>query len=378
MSPAGPIAIDTSVLVRASTRRLLCAIQEVQGSNVIIPAEVVREAPRAYRGIAARHSRREVEWEAARRWERPWDERQRAELIGEAARRTVTRVKGLTTWLDGEARRNDSPYRLPASIPEDEALAAEVAAAGWGEASGEGGDPKVLAQALRDGARVVATENMRRVLEGELDEWLRLCRRDGRFAAAATPFVVTPDDWVSERLHEGSAEQRDWRVLVHAWAVMKPHGSRTAPEQVAARLHAAAAHLDADGSTRTAEWIRPSGWSASSTAGARGPRRSRRGWRGVWRPRGAPARARTAGWRTSAAEYQGRYREEERVHVRPSSGAKGAPASHTHRPRSARRTAGGSPRTATRRGAPEPDRAPAALHDPCARGMSVRRPVAVG
>ena len=148
-----------------------------------------------------------------------------------------------------------SPYRLPASIPEDEALAAEVAAAGWGEASGEGGDPKVLAQALRDGARVVATENMRRVLEGELDEWLRLCRRDGRFAAAATPFVVTPDDWVRERLYEGSAEQCDWRVLAHAWAVMKPHGSRTKPEQVAARLHAAAAHLNADGSTRTAEWM---------------------------------------------------------------------------------------------------------------------------
>ena len=35
VSPAGPIAIDTPVLVRASTRRLLCAIQEVQGSNVI-------------------------------------------------------------------------------------------------------------------------------------------------------------------------------------------------------------------------------------------------------------------------------------------------------------------------------------------------------
>ena len=255
MSPAGPIAIDTSVLVRASTRRLLCAIQEVQGSNVVIPAEVVREAPRAYRGIAARHSRREVEWEAARRWERPWDERQRAELIGEAARRTVTRVEGLAAWLEGEGRRNDSPYRLPAPRPEDEALAAEVAAAGWGEASGEGGDPKVLAQALRDGARVVATENMRRVLEGELDEWLRLCRRDGRFTAAATPFVVTPDDWVRERLHEGSAEQRDWRVLVHAWAVMKPHGSRTEPEQAVARLHAAAAHLNADGSTRTAEWM---------------------------------------------------------------------------------------------------------------------------
>ena len=255
MSPAGPIAIDTAVLVRASTRRLLCAIQEAQGSNVIIPAEAAREAPRAYRGIAARHSRREVEWEATRRWERPWDERQRAELIGEAARRTVTRMKGLAAWLDNEALRNDSPYRLPAPRPEDEALAAEVAAAGWGEASGEGGDPKVLAQALLDGARVVVTENMRRVLEGELDEWVRLCRREGRFSAAAIPFVVTPDDWVRERLHEGNAEQRDWRVLVHAWAVMKPHGPPAEPERVAARLHAAAAHLNADGATRTAEWM---------------------------------------------------------------------------------------------------------------------------
>lgn len=284
MSPAGPIAIDTAVLVRASTRRLLCAIQEAQGSNVIVPAEAVREAPRAYRGIAARHSRREVEWEATRRWERPWDERQRAELIDEAARRTVTRVKGLSAWLDHEALRNDSPYRLPAPRPDDEALAAEVAAAGWGEASGEGGDPKVLAQALRDGARVVATENMRRVLEGEIDEWIRLCRRAGRFPAAATPFVVTPDDWVRERLHEGSAEQRDWQVLVHAWAVMKPHDPLPEPEQVAARLHAAAAHLNADGASRTAEWMereldrwrsRPEGLTARLEGSLATPERTR-------------------------------------------------------------------------------------------------------
>ena len=221
--PPAPIALDTNLFVRATVRRMLCGAQELCGSHVLVPAEVARECDVPYAAVAGRRSRREAEWNARERWGRDWTPAQRTAIAREVAERTGQRAAGFKCWVLAEGRRNDSPYTVGARVPEDLPRAYRVAAEGYERDESWGkGDPLLIAQAAREGAEFVATENVARVRRAALDGLVREWQREGVCPKARTPFVRTPDEALFVRIGAEEEEVFDRRCARLAYASCRP------------------------------------------------------------------------------------------------------------------------------------------------------------
>ena len=257
-----PIAIDANLFMRHGVRRFLCATQESAGSWVVVPAEAMRETCRRYHVQAGRFAKRLVEREIAQRFGPTPAAPIKAQ--GEAGARELTKGTwaAFERWVRTEATRNDSPWRLEPEGDEARHLSLDLILSGAFDAEETGtprGDPLIVSQALLSGSRVVATGNMATVDKGKLNAWIarRKAENHAGYAAAPTPFVVTPDEAWQAVLQGGDEMETDWNVTVLCHGVCRPSESPGwTPEQCLKNLWRFGGQLKGDDMPLAAQAVR--------------------------------------------------------------------------------------------------------------------------
>ena len=189
----GVVAIDANLFLRHTARRFLCAMQEMRGGQVLVPAEVLRESVRKYPRIVGRHAARVVERRAVEEWGREWTPEQRSEIEGRTGTYGRDLAKAFEVWTKQERRRNDAAWSVSEETEAASDLAMDLTASGAFRDDAGYGDPLVVAQSLMDGARIIATDNRASIDPEKLHAWIEEHRSDTRLARAKLPFLVTPE-----------------------------------------------------------------------------------------------------------------------------------------------------------------------------------------
>ena len=216
------VAIDANLFLRHTVRRFLCAMQEVRGGQVLVPAEVLRESVRKYPRIAGRHAARVVERRAIEEWGRDWTPEQRSEIEGRTRAYGKDLARAFEAWTKEERRRNDAAWSVSEETEAASDLAMDLTASGTFSDDAGYGDPLVVAQSLMDGARIIATDNRASIDPEKLHAWIEEHRSDTRLARAKLPFVVTPEQAWRTGIGGEAEDQREWQTTLLAFGTCRP------------------------------------------------------------------------------------------------------------------------------------------------------------
>ena len=216
------VAIDANLFLRHTVRRFLCAMQEVRGGQVLVPAEVLRESVRKYPRIAGRHAARVVERRAIEEWGRDWTSEQRSEIEGRTRAYGKDLARAFEAWTKEERRRNDAAWSVSEETEAASDLAMDLTASGAFSDDAGYGDPLVVAQSLMDGARIIATDNRASIDPEKLHAWIEEHRSDTRLARAKLPFVVTPEQAWRAGIGGEAEDQREWQTTLLAFGTCRP------------------------------------------------------------------------------------------------------------------------------------------------------------
>ena len=216
------VAIDANLFLRHTVRRFLCAMQEMRGGQVLVPAEVLRESVRKYPRIVGRHAARVVERRAVEEWGRGWTPEQRSEIEGRTRIYGRGLAKAFEVWTQQERRRNDAAWSVSEETEAASDLAMDLTASGAFRDDAGYGDPLVVAQSLMDGARIIATDNRASIDPEKLHAWIEEHRSDTRLARAKLPFLVTPEQAWRAGIEGGTEDRREWRTTLLAFGTCRP------------------------------------------------------------------------------------------------------------------------------------------------------------
>ena len=216
------VAIDANLFLRHSVRRFLCAMQEMRGGQVLVPAEVLRKSVRKYPRIVGRHAARVVERRAVEEWGREWTPEQRSEIEGRARTYGKDLAKAFEVWAKQERCRNDAAWSVSEETEAASDLAMDLTASGAFRDDAGYGDPLVVAQSLMDGARIIATDNRASIDPEKLHAWIEEHRSDTRLVRAKLPFLVTPEQAWRAGIGGGTEDQREWRTTLLAFGTCRP------------------------------------------------------------------------------------------------------------------------------------------------------------
>ena len=220
------LALDTQLVLRTQARRILTGAAEVAGASVIIPETAAFFAKLHYHHVARPYVAKRIAWRAAEAG---------IGLDGEAEAAEATKLlntvtTGFTRWLDEEPRRNDAMIGIGRRESAANVTAMELSIAGvvsdpsdhrWGV----GEDPYVIAEALHAGAHWIATENLKTIEHGPMEQWLDKVQREGRFTHVPRPFVLSADGAVRTLLNHRfgqSPDQMNDQVMALASAITQP------------------------------------------------------------------------------------------------------------------------------------------------------------
>ena len=216
------VAIDANLFLRHTVRRFLCAMQEVRGGRVLVPAEVLRESVRKYPRIVGRHAARVVERRAVEEWGRDWTPGQRSEMEGRTRAYGRGLARAFEVWTKQERRRNDAVWSVSEETEAASDLAMDLTASGAFSDDAGYGDPLVVAQSMIDGTRIIATDNRASIDPEKLHAWIEEHRSDTRLARAKLPFVVTPEQAWRAGVGGGTEAEREWRTTLLAFGICRP------------------------------------------------------------------------------------------------------------------------------------------------------------
>ena len=216
------VAIDANLFLRHTVRRFLCAMQEVRGGQVLVPAEVLRESVRKYPRIVGRHAARVVERRAIEEWGRDWTPEQRSEMEGRTRAYGKDLARAFEAWTQQERRRNDAAWSVSEETEAASDLAMDLTASGAFRDDAGYGDPLVVAQSLMDGARIIATDNRASIDPEKLHAWIEEHRSDTRLARAKLPFVVTPEQAWRAGIGGETEDRREWQTTLLAFGTCRP------------------------------------------------------------------------------------------------------------------------------------------------------------
>lgn len=223
-------AVDAAAMLHTGTRRLLCAVQELTGGELVVVAEVWQRVWTAWEQRAQGAADQEVR--AIRRG----GLRTRMEEAELAAALREAKCRAGRAWLEEEPGRGDAPWRYRATDGEESGLEEALSQSGLFR-EGSSSDGRIVAQALVAGAERLLAAKMDGVMSGELNAWIEERRERREEERAPWPaFLTDPDAALMEKA-ERTEERGAGSVLVGwmraAWA---PDGER---REDAARVHGA-------------------------------------------------------------------------------------------------------------------------------------------
>ena len=195
------LALDTNLLARPSSRRLLHGIALDQGFDLVVLPEVEVEALPKIGALEATRWARRLKQEPRRPASR--EQRIIAAVAAAASR-----------WFERLMVAEDAPFNPLTDSPEQAALARDVALslpkeAIAGREPSLSGDPLIVGQAVAHNVELLSTNNFRSMDHGQINQWLR---KQGRNRA----LLHTPDETIG-RFNALEESRYEWMIAYGPW-----------------------------------------------------------------------------------------------------------------------------------------------------------------
>ena len=195
----GSIGVDANVMLAASVRRFLCAMQEDTDGEVVVVPQAWNETWWRCTDTGLKAARNEVY--RSGKW-RDADETRKREAVITIAE---ANEQGFRRWLEAERTRNDAAWKTVGEDPRAGRLHIELLDTPiFSDNANRHRDAMVVAQCLLAGTNVVTSENFKTIDHDLLNRWTEEGIGQGRpeFENASIPFVLRVDEAVRRRLEE--------------------------------------------------------------------------------------------------------------------------------------------------------------------------------
>ena len=212
------MAVDANLMLAMDVRRFLCAMQEVTGGSVLVTQRVFHEAWERCAEVSAKPAKRTVAHQtvggcnaegAGRRVENLTNKL----TIGWRNWATEERQKEKAAWQYGERGQLAAGLQM-------RLLTSSQAFKG----KSRYGDSLAVAEALENGADLIASNNFGSILHEVLNEWLLAQRLEGdkSLQHVQVPFILRPESAVKRRIWELGEPVQGWSVCQWALSACLP------------------------------------------------------------------------------------------------------------------------------------------------------------
>ena len=213
------MAVDANLMLAMDVRRFLCAMQEVTGGSVMVTERVFYEAWERCAEVSAKSAKRTVAHQA---------------VGGRKVEGAVRRVESLTrkftigwrNWAMAERQKaEDAAWQYGKRGPLATDLQMRLLTSSQAfKGKSKYGDSLAVAEALENGADLMASNNFGSVLHDVLNEWLLAQRVEGdqSLRHVLAPFILRPEAAVKRRIWELGEPVQGWSVCQWALSACLP------------------------------------------------------------------------------------------------------------------------------------------------------------
>ena len=250
-------AIDSNIIIQQSTGRLISGCVEATRGSLLVPERALTLAKTKYREIANRRAHRVIEFDPDLDPNQLRPE-ERRELAIQCALAIQT---SFSNWASAETQRNDGLWALAPDTTASATIAVSLYEAGiarTGEISRVGEDAEVAAQALADGCRWIASNNLGFLEPEKLKRWIAHEQQHGRLDQADTSFICSIDTAIEQMCGPREDSSATTKIAAIAWELNRPsgdHAARNLGQRIKSAIRSVRALHDS-GATETAERMR--------------------------------------------------------------------------------------------------------------------------
>ena len=213
------MAVDANLMLAMDVRRFLCAMQEVTGGSLLVTQRVFHEAWERCAEVSAKPAKRTVAHQA---------------VGGHNVEGPVKRVEFLTKkltigwrdWAMAERQKAaDAAWQYVERGPLATSLQMRLLTSSQAfRGKSRYGDSLAVAEALENGADLIASNNFDSILHEVLNEWILAQHHEGDelLQHVQAPFILRPDSAVKRRIWELGEPVQGWSVCQWALSACLP------------------------------------------------------------------------------------------------------------------------------------------------------------
>ena len=212
------MAVDANLMLAMDVRRFLCAMQEVTGGSLMVTEQVFREAWERCAEVSAKPAKRAVAHQAA--------EGRKVEGAGGRVEMLTNQFTiGWRNWATTERQKAKAAWQYGKRGPLAEGLQMRLLTSSQAfKGKSRYGDSLAVAEALENGADLIASNNFGSILHDVLNEWLLAQRLEGdkSLQHVQAPFILRPEAAVKRRIWELGEPVQGWSACQWALSACLP------------------------------------------------------------------------------------------------------------------------------------------------------------
>lgn len=212
------MAVDANLMLAMDVRRFLCAMQEVTGGSLVVTERVFLEAWERCAEVSAKPAKRTVAHQAVGS--------RNAEGAGRKVERLTNKLTiGWRNWAKAECQKAKAAWQYEKRGPLATGLQMRLLTSSQAfNGKSRYGDALAVAEALENGADLIASNNFDSILHDVLNEWLLVQRLEGdkSLQHVQVPFILRPESAVKRRIWELGEPAQGWSVCQWALSACLP------------------------------------------------------------------------------------------------------------------------------------------------------------